>query len=196
MGQMHFGSYRGSYREEMLRVTVGLVNALTAGTDGLDPVDVPADAAGRRDRVHGIEPLAGRDLDPGDLAGFVRLAGELRGVFERCDAGDVDGAAAEVNRLLADYRSAPQLIRHDDQPWHLHFHSADAGVVVGWAAGCATGLAVVIGSGEADRLGVCTAEPCDRVFIDASRNGNRRFCSTRCSNRVMAAAHRARRRST
>ena len=32
----------------------------------------------------------------------------------------------------------------------------------------------------------------DRVYLDASKNGTRRFCSTACQNRVKAAAHRAR----
>jgi predicted RNA-binding Zn ribbon-like protein len=33
---------------------------------------------------------------------------------------------------------------------------------------------------------------CDRVFVDVSRNGTRRFCSETCQNRVKVAAHRAR----
>jgi predicted RNA-binding Zn ribbon-like protein len=43
-----------------------------------------------------------------------------------------------------------------------------------------------------DRLGVCTAALCDRVYVDNSRSGTRRFCSTSCQNRVKAAAFRAR----
>jgi predicted RNA-binding Zn ribbon-like protein len=35
----------------------------------------------------------------------------------------------------------------------------------------------------------CT--PCDRVYIDTSRNLGKRFCSTRCQSRVKAATHRA-----
>ncbi|MGY4099847.1 CGNR zinc finger domain-containing protein [Nocardia sp. R16R-3T] len=31
---------------------------------------------------------------------------------------------------------------------------------------------------------------CGSVFVDTSRNGRRRFCSTRCSNRVHVAQHR------
>ena len=65
-------------------------------------------------------------------------------------------------------------------------------MAVGWAAGCATGLAVVLGSEFHDRLGVCTAPRCDRVYVDTSRNGTRRYCSTACQNRVKAAAFRAR----
>jgi len=65
--------------------------------------------------------------------------------------------------------------------------------VQGCAAGCATGLAVVLGTDMYKRLGVCTASRCDRVYVDVSRNGTRRFCSTACQNRVKAAAFRARR---
>ncbi len=43
-----------------------------------------------------------------------------------------------------------------------------------------------------DRLGVCTAPHCDRVYVDTTRNGSRRFCSTACQNRVKAAAFRER----
>ncbi len=75
----------------------------------------------------------------------------------------------------------------------MHFHAADEGSPAkGWAAGCATGLAIVLGGEYHDRLGVCTAPHCDRVYVDTSRNGSRRFCSTACQNRVKAAAFRER----
>ncbi len=45
-----------------------------------------------------------------------------------------------------------------------------------------------------DRLGVCTAPHCDRVYVDTSRNGSKRFCSTACQNRVKTAAFREARR--
>ena len=47
----------------------------------------------------------------------------------------------------------------------------------------------------ADRLGVCDAARCDRVYVDTSRNGARRFCSTACQNRTKAAAFRTRSRT-
>ena len=122
-------------------------------------------------------------------------ADELREVFVSCGMGDVDAAAAAVNALLRRSGAAPHLIRHDTEPWHLHFHTADASLIAGWAAGYAMGLAIVIGTGHADRLGVCTAQPCDRVYVDLSRNGTRRFCSTRCANRISVAAHHARTRA-
>ena len=51
---------------------------------------------------------------------------------------------------------------------------------------------VVLGGDLYDRLGVCTAPRCDRVYVDTSRNGTRRYCSTSCQNRVKTAAFRAR----
>jgi predicted RNA-binding Zn ribbon-like protein len=115
-------------------------------------------------------------------------------VFHAVAAGDLDDAARTLNTLMAHWHAQPRLDRHDNEPWHLHFHREDASFVHGWAAGMATGLAFVIGSEYADRLGVCSAPACDRVYADTSRNGTRRFCSTACQNRVKAAAFRARRR--
>jgi predicted RNA-binding Zn ribbon-like protein len=46
----------------------------------------------------------------------------------------------------------------------------------------------------AQRPGICSAPSCDRVFVDTSRNGTKRFCTTACQNRVKAAAFRARQR--
>lgn len=43
-----------------------------------------------------------------------------------------------------------------------------------------------------DRFGLCAREGCGIAFVDTSRNGRRRFCSTRCGTRVNVADHRAR----
>lgn len=186
----------GSYRDDVVLVASSIVNHLTPGIDGTRSYVVPGDVRGRRTRARQVSALADRRLSAGELDALVVLAHALRPVFERCGDGDIDAAATAVNGLLAEYRSAPTLIRHDGEPWHVHFHSRHAGIAEGWGAGCATGLALVIGAGEASRLGVCTAAPCDRVFVDTSRNGTRRFCSSRCTNRAGVAAHRARHRAT
>ena len=113
-------------------------------------------------------------------------------VFAAVASGDVDAAARQVNEVIAATGAHPRLDRHDGEPWHLHFHATVDELAAGWAAGCATGLAVVLGSELHGRIGVCTAPRCDRVYVDTSRNGTRRFCSTTCQNRVKAAAFRAR----
>jgi predicted RNA-binding Zn ribbon-like protein len=180
--------------DAVVTVAVRLVNALTSGEargrtytqpagDDLPRAVTAALRSGRRDT---------RDVTPDEAAGFCMLADALRAAFEAVAAGRLDEAAREVNALLAFTGARPRLDRHDGEPWHLHFHGADDSLVTGWAAGCATGLAVVLGGDLHGRLGVCAADRCDRVYVDTSRNGMRRFCSTTCQNRVKAAAFRAR----
>ncbi|MGO9783060.1 MAG: CGNR zinc finger domain-containing protein [Streptosporangiaceae bacterium] len=184
-----------SHTDAVLAVAVALVNALTPGQARGRPYPAPdgrarqaaARAALQADGASGRRPLT---LAEGEQVGAV--AAELRPVFEAVAAGEVDTAARTVNALLARTGARPFLDRHDGEPWHLHFHGADESLATGWAAGCATGLAVVLGSAEASRLGVCTAPRCDRVYVDTSRNGTRRFCSTACQNRVKAAVFRER----
>jgi predicted RNA-binding Zn ribbon-like protein len=178
----------------VVTVAVSLVNTLTPGEarghpyPPLDEAGLPAAAtaalrAGRPDTRDITLPEAR------ELRGFAMA---FRVVFAAVASGDVDTAARQVNDLIAATGAHPRLDRHDGEPWHLHFHGSEDEMAIGWAAGCATGLAVVLGSELHGRIGVCTAPRCDRVYVDTSRNGTRRFCSTTCQNRVKAAAFRAR----
>lgn len=180
--------------DAVVTVAVSLVNRLTAGHERGQPCQPPdglarrgAATAALRDGGSGVQDVS--EEEASQLAAFAR---QLRVVFTSVAAGDLDTAARQVNELLAATGAHPWLDSHDGEPWHLHFHGADATLVNGWAAGCATGLAVVLGSDLHGRLGVCTAPRCDRVYVDTSRNGTRRFCSTSCQNRVKTAAFRAR----
>jgi predicted RNA-binding Zn ribbon-like protein len=180
--------------DAVVAVAVRLVNVLTPGEEHGRPYsppeagDLPAAVAAALQR--GAKPP--HEISQDEAAEFGMVAGALRAVFDAVAAGRLDEAAREVNALLALTGARPQLDRHDGEPWHLHFHGSSDSLVTGWAAGCATGLAVVLGSDLYGRLGVCTADRCDRVYVDTSRNGTRRFCSTACQNRVKAAAFRAR----
>jgi predicted RNA-binding Zn ribbon-like protein len=182
-----------SHLDAVVTVGVRLANALTPGEAHGRPYLPPggpalaaaataALRAGRRDT---------REVTAAEAAEFRDVAGSIRAVFDAVAGGRTDAAAGLVNEMLASTGARPQLDRHDGEPWHLHFHGAEDSLVTGWAAGCATGLAVVLGSDLGARLGVCTAPRCDRVYVDTSRNGTRRFCSTACQNRVKAAAFRA-----
>jgi predicted RNA-binding Zn ribbon-like protein len=119
------------------------------------------------------------------------LAERVREVFTASSSGDVARAARIVNDLLEEFGAAPRLDPARGGGFTLHFHGRDASIVLGWGAGIAAGLAMAIGSDLAGRLGVCQADPCDRVYIDTSYNLGKRFCSRRCQSRVKAAAHRA-----
>jgi predicted RNA-binding Zn ribbon-like protein len=60
----------------------------------------------------------------------------------------------------------------------------------------AMALAVVITTGEHERLQVCAAPDCSRVLVDLSRNRSKRYCDSRtCGNRLHVAAYRERRRA-
>ncbi|GII31076.1 CGNR zinc finger domain-containing protein [Planotetraspora mira] len=177
-----------------MAVAVGLVNALTAGEARGRPHPAPdgeeqASAATQALRSGGRHYP---EVTAGEAAELTVVAAALRVVFESVARGDADEAARQVNELLEETDARPHLDRHDGEPWHLHFHGTGGTRAGDWAASCATALAVVLGGDLFDRLGVCTAPHCDRVYVDVSRNGTRRFCSTACQNRVKTAAFRAR----
>ena len=143
-----------SHMDAVVTVAVRLVNLLTAGEahgrpyPPPQPDQLPGAVTGllratRRDT---------RDVTADEAAEFEMIAGSLRAVFEAVADGRLDDAAGEVNALLQFTGARPRLDRHDDEPWHLHFHGADESLVTGWAAGCATGLAVVLGSDLYGRL--------------------------------------------
>lgn len=200
-----------SYTDRVVGTAVSLVNALTPGQDGGRPVELgagptadpgdPGDPGGGAGEFVGeiarrCLAIVGRPVTGAETAGLLALAGRLRPVFEAAEGGRADRVAELVNALLRDYRAAPELSRHDGEPWHLHYRSTAAGLATEWGAGCAVGLAVVVDSQATGRLGVCRAGCCDRVFVDVSRNASRRFCSEACLNRTKVAAFRARARAT
>jgi hypothetical protein len=180
----------GSHADRVVLLAVALVNELTPG---LARGRLVPELTAERRRA-GAAAAVELPLTPDEADGLARAAERLRPVFAAADVLDADRAVAVVNDLLAAYRPQPYLARHDGEAWHLHFHPAVEGPEAGWGAGCATALASVLGSDEWRRLGVCSASACDRVFVDLSRNGSRRFCSVACQNRTKAASLRARRR--
>ncbi|WP_067172860.1 CGNR zinc finger domain-containing protein [Microtetraspora niveoalba] len=183
-----------SHTDLVVTIAVALVNTLTAGEARGRPYTPPsgeerAAAVTRAVSLGATRPYQVTEDQADELAG---VAESLRAVFDSVAEGDIDAAAHGLNRLLAETDARPHLDRHDGEPWHVHFHGRGGTLAGDYAASCATGLAVVLGSELRDRLGVCTAPHCDRVYVDTSRNGTRRFCSTPCQNRVKTAAFRAR----
>src|SRR6185312_7903137 len=131
-GQVNFNSHT----DAVVRMAVALVNLLTPGEDRSRAYAPPAGAE-LAARLNALFKSAGSRtvVTSAEAEAFAPVAADLRAVFAAVAAG-----------------------RHDGEPWHLHFHSADEGSPVNsWAAGCATGLAIVLGGELYDRLGVCTA---------------------------------------
>lgn len=186
-GQVQFGSHA----DRVIGLAVTLINELTPGLARGRSVP-PLTGSALRTRASAVVNLPVTDEE---TEGLRRLADRLRPIFAAVDRHEAADAARLINRLLDAYRPRPQLVEHDGESWHLHFHATVKGAEAAWGAGCATALAGVLGGDAWHRLGVCSATRCDRVFVDLSRNGSRRFCSSLCQNRTKAAALRARRRA-
>lgn len=185
-----------SHIATLLEVAVDLVNALADGAAGGRSYSAP----GRAERpgvIAGILPAAsrwptGRAITQEEADYLVDTAQAMRAIFDAVNRSEIGHAASVLNRLLITTGARPQLDQVDGEPWQVHFHGSDDSLAIGWSAGCATALAFAVGSHLAGRLGVCSADLCDRVYIDTSRNAARRFCSTPCQNRTKTAAFRAR----
>lgn len=168
--------------EVSLASTVALIN--TAG-----PPDALSSPEQFEEFVTQWEWTGSRAHDEAELA-QVRL---LRERLHQIWLADEEAIVTEVNALLRDCRALPQLVRHGEWDWHLHATRDDQPLADRMAVEAAMALVDVIRSGEIERMAVCDAEDCENVLIDLSRNRSRRYCDAGCTNRMAAAAYRARR---
>lgn len=129
-----------------------------------------------------------RDGDDAELAQVREVRGRMRQVW----GIDRDDAVGEINAVLRAGRALPYLSRHDGLDWHLHGTELDAPLAERIGVEFALAAVDVIRSDEWGRMRRCAAPDCDAVLVDLSRNGSRRFCSVRCSNRVNMVAFRRR----
>ncbi|MEH0841319.1 CGNR zinc finger domain-containing protein [Micromonospora sp. CPCC 205711] len=122
----------------------------------------------------------------------LRAVRALRPRLRRLWDADPDQVVAVVNELLHESRALPQLIRHDDEPYHLHAVPRDAPLATRMAVEAAMAVADLVRSGELSRLRSCEHPDCDNVLVDLSKNRSRRFCEAGCGNRAAVSAYRAR----
>ncbi|WP_433088758.1 CGNR zinc finger domain-containing protein [Dactylosporangium sp. CA-052675] len=179
-----------SYTDAGVIVSIDLVNQLTAA--GGQAAPAAGDELGALTRILAFDAPSLAALGPDDVPGFVALARMLREIFDALRVDDVDAAADRLNTLLARSPAQPYLAKEEGR-WRLHRHPVHAELVAMYMAICAEALARVVSAGDGDRLGTCQAPDCERVFVDVSKNGSRRFCTTTCQNRVKVTAFRRRR---
>lgn len=168
--------------EVSLASTVALINTAT------EPVGL-ATPAELDEFVEGWKWTGSRTHDDAELRQVLRMRARLHTIW----LADEEAIVEEVNRLLRDCRALPQLVRHDEWDWHLHATRDEQPLAERMAVEAAMALVDVIRSDETERLAVCAADDCDNVLIDLSRNRSRRYCDGGCTNRMAAAAYRARR---
>ncbi|GCD95586.1 CGNR zinc finger domain-containing protein [Embleya hyalina] len=172
----------GHDTESSLQAVVALINS-AEGPDTLTTVrDVDAWYAEHR-------YTGRRDGDAAELASLRALRPVLRDLL----TADRDRAAGLANTMLADAGALPQLVRHDDQDWHLHAVSGDAPLASRVVVETAMAMIDVVRMDETSRLFLCADEGCGGIVLDLTRNRSRRYCSTACGNRNAVAAYRARR---
>ncbi|XVV07736.1 CGNR zinc finger domain-containing protein [Actinosynnema sp. CA-248983] len=168
---MHFNPYGGAAAQ----LAAALVNAdRTATADDLLTLL----------RDHAYKPLG--PLSPAGAGDLLAWARRLEPVF----TGEAD-RMAHVNTLLAEAAARPYISTHDGRAPHLHFAPETAPMPDRVRAFTASGLAHVVCE-DPGRLGHCARPGCGTVYVDTSRNGRRRYCTTRCANREQVARHRRR----
>ncbi|WP_345391172.1 CGNR zinc finger domain-containing protein [Nonomuraea salmonea] len=179
----------------LLDTAVAMVNALTDGHQGSRPYAAPK--GGR---------VAGRDR--GGAAGWgggVRGRGALPGRHHAQGAPGVRGDGGRAGGRRRRRRQRPRRQHRRPAAARPGAWRAVAGALPRGRRharrGLERGLRLRAHPGHRQRprraaRGVPCRPPCDRVYVDSSRNAVRQFCSRSCQSRVKAAAFRARTRPT
>ena len=115
-------------------------------------------------------------------------------VREVAVAQSQDAVLARLNELLAVARPRPYATDHDGE-LHLHYARPDAPVLEQLTTTVAMGISQAVVQHGWRRLGVCSAEGCNDVYVDTSRNASRRYHSNTCASRSTVAAYRARQKT-
>jgi predicted RNA-binding Zn ribbon-like protein len=123
-----------------------------------------------------------------------RVRSALRHLAERGPVAAVRAdALGEINRVLGRSAGTRRLEARPDGTFARSFVAvgdAFAGLMIPIVESAADSLIV----GELSRVRRCSDSRCPRVFLDATKNGRRRWCDmARCGNRAKAARHRQRR---
>lgn len=167
-------------------LAVRLVNSAYQAAGLPDPLGTVSDF---RALMAGRPELPGA-MTPADLEPLRAARAELSEIFTAAAAGRDAVASAALNAMLARSPIHPELVRHDDQQWHVHLaeHGAAADKIM---ARVVFAVTLIVSRYGMDRLGVCAIASCPRVFIDASPNRSRRYCAE-CAARANVTAIRGR----
>lgn len=178
-----------STNEHTLRTTTALINS----GEPASPVELLGDVEVIQEFIKEWTVTEVEPPTPADIRPLHVLRRRLRPVFI---APSTEQKLAIVNDLLAGAPIQPRVVKHDDLGTHIHYFPLQASLSDHLTADCAMALAELLAEDGGDRLRVCQADDCARVFVDFSRNKSKLYCdSKRCGNRVNAASYRARLRT-
>ena len=174
--------------EVSLIEAAALVN--TVDREGVDELAEPA----------GLQAYLGRHPFSGVVLGTADELAEVRDVRAQLSrvwrVADRDAAVPIINEILETADARPFLVRHDAWDWHLHVTPPDAPLAQRMAAEAAMAFLELIRADDWARLKTCSADDCDDVLVDLSKNRSKRYCDDgNCGNRAAVAAYRARKRA-
>ena len=172
-----------TYGSSAVELAIGLANAALDPPGGVETF--------LTSHVEWFSAATALELSGRDTAAVARTARLVRSVAL---AESQDDVLSRLNELLALARPRPYATDHDGE-LHLHYADADASALEQLTTTVAMGLSHVVVQHGWQRLGVCSAEGCDDVYVDTSRNASRRYCSNTCASRSTVAAYRARQKS-
>jgi len=172
-----------TYGSSAVELAIGLANAQLN-----DPSEVVTFLTAH---AEWFSPGTSFDLTDRESGRVMEIAGMVRAVAVARSQADV---LARLNDLLAVARPRPYATDHDGE-LHLHYARPDASALEQLTTTVAMGISQVVIQHGWQRLGVCSAEGCDDVYVDTSRNASRRYCSNTCASRSTVAAYRARQKA-
>jgi predicted RNA-binding Zn ribbon-like protein len=175
---------------DLLAFTIRLAQSWDESEDDPELLQ-DAGGVGRFLRQHGLDDAAGR-ADDDDLRALRRLRDRLADVW---DAPSEGAAVALLNELAGEQPLRPRLVRRG-AGWEHRYDPPGAKVRDFAQALTAAALMDAIAEGGWPRFGRCLAAPCRCVYVDRSRGGVRKYCSTRCADRMAHRAFRRRARRT
>ena len=172
-----------TYGSSAVELAIDLANADLDPTDGVESFLTSHEEWFTPGTSLALSPAEGRQVAATALlVRGVAVADSQAQVLER------------LNELLALARPRPYATDHDGD-LHLHYAAPGAPALEQLTTTVAMGLASVVAQHGWERLGICSAEGCDSVYVDTSRNASRRYCSNTCASRSTVAAYRARRKA-
>jgi predicted RNA-binding Zn ribbon-like protein len=123
--------------------------------------------------------------------------GDLRDLRDRLThAMDSDErrAAPLLAELAGTFDLRPRLVRNGGKGWTMQLGPAATDGLDGLGASAVVGLMELLVAGRWDRIGRCAGAPCCCLFVDRTKNRNRKFCCQLCADRVNQANTRTRSR--
>lgn len=117
---------------------------------------------------------------------------DLRDQLTRAMDSDEKRAAPLLAELAGTFDLRPRLVPDGDKGWEMQLGPAPSEGLDGLGASAVVGLMELLVAGRWDRIGRCAGAPCCCLFVDRTKNRNRRFCCQLCADRVNQANTRTR----